>query len=67
MKTIKIDNTTTHVYENSSPGPLNASIKAAMKNVDFGLGVATSTKLLIDIDGTRYRQVVGNVWTKDNE
>ena len=38
-----------------------------MENVDFGLGVATSTKLLIDIDGTRYRQVVGNVWTKDNK
>ena len=55
MKTIKIDNITTHVYENSRPGPLNASIKAAMENVDFGLGVATSTKLLIDIDGTRYR------------
>lgn len=42
MKTIKIDNTTTHVFENTSPGPLNASIKAAMENVDFGLGVATS-------------------------
>ena len=67
MKTIKIDNTTTHVYENTSPGPLNAYIKAAMKNVNFGLGVVTSTKLLIDIDGVRYRQVVGNVWTKDNE
>ena len=67
MKTIKIDNTTTHVYENTSPVPLNTSIKAAMENVNFGLGVATSTKLLIDIDGTRYRQVVGNVWTKDNE
>ena len=67
MKTIKIDNTTTHVYENISPGPLNASIKAAMENIDFGLGVTTSTKLLIDIDGTMYRQVVGNVWTKDNE
>ena len=35
MKTIKIDNTTTHVFENTSPGTLNASIKAAMENVDF--------------------------------
>ena len=41
MKTIKIDNTTTHVYENTSPEPLNASIKAAMENVNFGLGVVT--------------------------
>ena len=41
MKTIKIDNTITHLVENTSPGSLNASIKAAMENVDFGLGVAT--------------------------
>ena len=24
-------------------------------------------EVLIDIDGVRYRQVAGNVWTKDNE
>ena len=67
MKTIKAEKTMSHTYVDTKPGPLNSTIKAAMENVDFGLGVATSTKLLIDIDGTRYRQVVGNVWTKDNE
>ena len=42
MKTIKAEKTMSHTYVDTKPGPLNSTIKAAMENVDFGLGVATS-------------------------